>query len=156
MRTQFLRTLAVAALLSIPALALAADISVDLKNFKFIVAEDAASLFGYNEDEGKLFYYSNGKAEATVKIPADGEYDIVLKASGDKAQDVRAKFKVAVDGEAVGEETTLTADEAKEYKFPVKLKAGDHKLVVEFTNDEYKENEYDRNFYLHGATLKSK
>ncbi len=157
MRTQFVRTLlVVGALLSIPAWALAADISVDLKNFKFIVAEDAASLFGYNEDEGKLFYYSNGKAEATVKIPADGEYEIVLKASGDKAQDVRAKFKVAVDGEAVGEETTLTADEPKEYKFPVKLKAGDHKLVVEFTNDEYKENEYDRNFYLHGATLKSK
>jgi len=156
MRSPFVRALAVAALLSIPALALAADISVDLKNFKFIVAEDAASLFGYNEDEGKLFYYSNGKAEATVKIPADGEYEIVIKASGDKAQDVRAKFKVAIDSEAVGEETTLTADEPKEYKFPVKLKAGDHKLVVEFTNDEYKENEYDRNFYLHGATLKSK
>jgi hypothetical protein len=136
--------------------ALAADVTLDLKSFKFLVEEDAKSLFGYNEDEGKLFFYTGGKAEAVAKIPSDGEYEIVLKASGDKAEDVRAKFKVAVDGEAVGAETTLSADEPKEYKFSVKLKAGDMKLSVEFTNDAYKENEFDRNFYLHAATIKGK
>jgi len=35
-----------------------------------------------------------------------------------------------------------------------KAQAGEHKLVVEYTNDVYKENEYDRNFYLHGVTVK--
>src|SRR5262249_44213261 len=40
-------------------------IKVDLKSFKFKVKEDFASLFGYNEDDGKLFFYTNGPAEAT-------------------------------------------------------------------------------------------
>jgi hypothetical protein len=134
----------------------AADVSVDLKTFKFVVADDAASLFGLNEDEGKLFFYTNGKAEAVVKIPADGEYEIVLKASGDPAENEKAKFKVAVNGEAVGAETTLKENEPMEYKFTAKLKAGESKLAIEFTNDAYKENEFDRNFYLHAATIKSK
>lgn len=136
--------------------AFAADVSVDLKAFKFVVPDDAASLFGLNEDEGKLFFYTNGKAEAVVKVPADGEYDIVIKASGDPAENEKAKFKVAVNGEAVGAETTLKENEAMEYKFTAKLKAGESKLAVEFLNDAYKENEFDRNFYLHAATLKSK
>jgi hypothetical protein len=134
----------------------AADVSVDLKSFKFIVAEEAASLFGLNEDEGKLFFYTSGKAEAVVKVPADGEYDIVIKASGDPAENEKAKFKLTINGEAVGAETTLKENEPTEYKFTAKLKAGDSKLAVEFTNDAYKENEFDRNFYLHAATLKSK
>lgn len=132
----------------------AEKITVELKAFKFKVKEDLASLFGLNEDEGKLFYYSNGIAEATIKVPADGEYEIVVKASCDPAQNERAKFKVAIDGEAVGKETLLTADEAKEYKLTAKVKAGEHKLAVEFTNDVYKENEYDRNFYVHAVTLR--
>src|SRR5207245_8879174 len=37
-------------------------IKVDLKSFKFKVTDDFANLFGYNEDEGKLFFYTNGPA----------------------------------------------------------------------------------------------
>ena len=125
-----------------------------MKDFKFKVKEDQASLFGYNEDESKLFFYTNGPAEATVKVPADGDYEVVIKASGDSAQNERAKFKVSIDGEAVGKETLLTADEPKEYKLSAKLKAGERKLVIEFTNDVYKENEFDRNLYVHAVTLK--
>lgn len=130
------------------------SISVELKAFKFKVKEDQASLFGHNEDEGKLFFYTNGSAEATVKVTADGDYDIVIKASGDPAENERAKFKVSIDGKEVGKETQLSADEAKEYKIPAKLKAGNRKLVIEYTNDVYKENEYDRNLYVHAVTLK--
>ena len=78
----------------------------------------------------------------------------MIKASCDPAQNERAKFKVTLDGQEVGKETLLTADEEKEYKLPIKVKAGEHKLTIEYTNDVYKENEYDRNFYLHGVTLK--
>jgi hypothetical protein len=129
-------------------------ISVELKEFKFKVKEDQASLFGHNEDEGKLFFYTNGPAEATVKVPADGDYEVVIKASCDSAEKERAKFKLSIDDKAVGKETLLTADEAKEYKLSAKLKAGDRKLAIEFTNDAYKENEYDRNLYVHAVTLK--
>jgi hypothetical protein len=130
------------------------SISVELKAFKFKVKEDKASLFGFNEGEDKLFFYTNGEGEATVKIPADGEYEIVIKASCDSALNERAKFKLRIDGSEVGKETLLTADDPKEYKLPAKLKAGDRKLSIEFTNDAYKENEYDRNLYVHAVTLK--
>jgi hypothetical protein len=129
-------------------------ITVNLKAAKFKPAEGAgADLFGYNEDEGKLFFYTNGAAELMVKVPADGDYQIAVKASGDAALNERAKFKLAADGQAVGKETQLTADEVKEYPFTAKLKAGEHKLSIEFTNDVYKQNEYDRNLYVHGVTV---
>ncbi len=131
-----------------------APVKVDLKAVKFKVPEGVASLFGYDEGEGRLFFYTNGPAEAAVKLPADGEYEVVIKASGDTAKNERAKFKVAVDGEAVGKETQLSADEAKDYKLTAKLKGGERKLTIEFTNDEFKEGEYDRNFYVHEVTLK--
>ena len=128
-------------------------IPVDLKSFKFKVKPEMESLFGYNEGEDKLFFYTNGPAEATVKIGADGEYVVSVKASCDSAKDERAKFKVSIDGQAVGKETLLVADEEKEYKLTAKLKAGDRKLVIAFTNDVYKESEYDRNLYVHAVRL---
>ena len=130
------------------------EIKVDLATFKFKVPEEQVSLFGYNEGEEKLFYYAAAAGETMVKLPADGDYELVIKASCDPALDERAKFKVSLDGEAVGKETLLTDDLAKEYKFVLKGKAGEHKLSIEYTNDVYKEGEYDRNFYVHGVTLK--
>jgi hypothetical protein len=146
----------VAGALILPA-ALGADgeaTKVDLKAFQFKVDEDASSLFGYNEEEGKLFFYTNGRGEAAAKVAQDGEYEIVIRASCDPAEDERAKFKLAVDGQAVGDETLLTADEAKDYKFKAKLKAGEVKLSIEFTNDAYQENEFDRNLYIHAVSFK--
>jgi hypothetical protein len=159
MRKGVLASVIGAALLLAPGLHLtagdkAAPLTVDLKTFKFKVKEEHASLFGHNEDDAKLFFYTNGPAEATVKVPADGDYEVTVKASCDTAKDERAKFKLSIDGQPVGKETLLTADEAKEYKLTAALKAGDRKLVIEFTNDVYKENEYDRNLYVHGVTLK--
>jgi hypothetical protein len=127
-------------------------LSVDLKSFKF--PEGKQDLFGYNEGESKLFFYTNGTGTTTVKVPDDGEYEVVIKASCDSALNERAKFKLAIDSEAVGKETLLTSDDAKDYKFSAKLKKGDRKLAIEYTNDVYKEGEYDRNLYVHAVTLK--
>jgi Ca-dependent carbohydrate-binding module xylan-binding len=129
-------------------------IAVDLKTFTFKVRPESADLFGYNDGEGKLFYYTGGTGETTVKLPADGDYELVIKASCDPALNERAKFKVALDGQPVGMETLLTADDEKDYKLTATVKAGERKLAIEFTNDAYKENEYDRNFYVHGVTMK--
>ena len=61
-------------------------VSVDLKTFKFKVRPEMADLFGYNDGEDKLFYYAGGSGETTVKLPADGEYEIVIRASCDPAR----------------------------------------------------------------------
>jgi hypothetical protein len=159
MRNAVLTSFLGAALLLAAGLPLAAGaeadaIPVELKNFKFKVADDQASLFGHDEGAGRLFFYTNGRAEATVKVPEDGDYEVVVKASCDPAQNERAKFKVSIDGEAAGKETLLTADEEKEYTLPAKLKAGERKLVIEFTNDVFKEGEFDRNLYVYAVSLK--
>src|SRR5262245_22914229 len=105
-------------------------ITVPLKSFKFKSTAGTESLFGFSEDENRLFYYTNGAGEAVVKIPADGEYEITVKASCDPAQNERAKFKVSLDGKPVAKETLLTADDAKEYKLTASAMSGDRKLVI--------------------------
>jgi hypothetical protein len=126
-------------------------ITVDLKTFTFEPAN--SDLFGYQEDQGRLFFYTNGAGEAAVKIPADGEYMIVINAACDSALNEKAKFKLSVDGKLIDRETTLTSDDQKDYSFTTPLKAGERKLKIEFTNDAYKENEYDRNLYVHGVNV---
>ena len=158
MRTKVLWSIA-AALVFFSGLRLTAGfdggpVTIELKSFKFKVPAEQMTLFGHNEDEGKLFYYSNGTAESSFKVDKDGDYEIVIKASCDPALNEKAKFKLMVDGKEVGKETLLTADDAKDYPLATALKAGEHKIAVEYTNDIYKENEYDRNFYLHGVTVK--
>lgn len=129
-------------------------IEVPLKDFTFKVAADLASLFMFDEGEGKLAFYTNGAAEATVKVPEAGTYTIVVKASGPAALKEYPKFKVSVEGKQVGKETELTQEDPKEYTLTATLKEGANKLSIEFTNDAYKENEYDRNLYVHAVTLK--
>ena len=55
------------------------------------------------------------------------------------------------DEKGLSKETSLKADEMKDYKFNVPLKKGEHKLSIAFTNDTYKEGEYDSNFYVHAV-----
>jgi hypothetical protein len=112
--------------------------------------EDA---FRYDENEERLCFYTNLAAEATFKLKLDGEYDVVVTAAGDSAMDIKPKFKLTVDGKDVGKETSLKTDSVKMYRTPVKLKTGEHKLSVAFTNDTYKEGEYDSNLYVHGVKL---
>jgi hypothetical protein len=149
--------LGILAFMLFPGLFAAADdeakpIVVELKSFK--LPEEKTDLFGYNETDGKLFLYTNGKVASKVKVPAEGDYEIIIKASGDKALNEGAKFKLAVDGKEIGKETETSDGEPKDYKFPATLKAGERELTIEFTNDAYKEGEYDRNLYVFGVELK--
>ena len=126
-------------------------IKVDLSKVKW--GEGPAELFGYDDGESRLFYYANGTGEFTVKVPADGDYEILVTASSQPAQNEHAKFKVTVDAQPAGPETTCTGEEAKDYKITAKLAAGDRKIAVVFTNDVYKQDEYDRNFFLNGLKI---
>ncbi|HEV2949641.1 MAG TPA: carbohydrate-binding domain-containing protein [Gemmataceae bacterium] len=158
MSTRMLTSIGAITFLFHSALVIAADdakpLVVELKSFK--LPEVMADLFGYNEGDGKLFLYTNGKVTAKVKVPSEGDYEIIVKASGDKALNEGAKFKVAIDGKEVGKETETSDGEPKDYKFTATLKAGERELTIEFTNDVYKEGEYDRNLYIFGVELKKK
>ena len=115
---------------------------------------DNAELFGYDENNGRLFFYSGGTITVPVRLNGDGNYDLVISAACDEAKGEKAKFTVSVDGQVVGSEITCTTTDAKDYVLKASdLKAGEHKISIEFLNDVYKENEYDLNLYVHGVTL---
>jgi hypothetical protein len=132
------------------------DIKIELKDFKFKLANpDQADLFAFNEDEPKLCFYTNGAAEAKFKVPEDGDFDLIISASGDSAMKVFPKFRLVLDDKpdekGLSKETSLKSDDMKDYKFNVPLKKGEHKLSIAFTNDTYKEGEYDSNLYVHAV-----
>lgn len=151
------RMLVVAAVVCLTAgvVAAAEAITVELKEFK-PKGDVSADLFGYNEGEGKLFFYTNGAMEAPVDVPEDGEYTITVEASCDEAQNEKATFKLTVGDEVVAKDFALTETGTKAYKFTAKLKKGKTKLAIEFLNDKFKENEYDLNLYVHSVKLEMK
>jgi hypothetical protein len=126
-------------------------IKADVSKIKFTV--ESAELFGWDDNESRAFFFTNGLGEVTLKVPEDGDYEIVITASCQAAKGENAKFKLKVDGAQVGAETQLKSEDAKDYAFTTALKAGDRKIGTEFTNDMYKEGEYDLNFFLNGVKI---
>lgn len=115
---------------------------------------DGGDLFGYDEGEARLFFYTAGPMTLKVPVAADGDYQILVKAGCDEAMGQKAKFTVAVDGRDLGE-VTCTSTESREYAVKAPgLKAGERTITIAFLNDLYKENEYDLNFYVYGVMLK--
>jgi len=133
-------------------------IKVPLKDFKFKPKNEGSpeELLGYNEGEGKLFFYIHGTGTAEVKIPEDGEYTLTIEASCDEANKEKAKIKVMIGEEVVTKEFELKQVEPKSYDFSTKVKKGTHKLSIEFLNDLFKEGEYDLNLYVHSVKLEKK
>ena len=131
-------------------------IKLKLKDFKFTPpasVADPSQAFVYDQDGERLCFYTNGGAEAHFRLASDGDYDVVLSLAGDSAKNIRPKFKLKMDDKDVGKETSLRSDDVKDYKATFALKAGEHVLSIAFTNDMYKEGEYDSNLYLYGAKV---
>ena len=137
----------------------AADpIKLELKDFKWKPknASSSEDLGGFNEGEGKLFFYTHGVQTADLKVPEDGEYTITVEASCNMAEKQYAKFKLTVGDVEVAKEHALTQEDAKSYELTAKLKKGDAKLAIEFLNDLYKDGEYDMNLYVHSVKVEPK
>lgn len=134
----------------------AEKIEVNLEELEFDVPDDQKTLFGYDSGQGRAFFYAGGVGESTITVTKEGEYRVTVNASCQAAEGENAKFKLKMDEIDVGEEKELKSEDADDYTFLVKLKAGKHKLGIEFTNDKYKEGEYDLNFFVHAITLQSK
>jgi opacity protein-like surface antigen len=138
--------------------AVAADaVKVTLKDFKWKAAfEGGTDLGGYDENEARFFFYTNGTATGDVAIPEDGEYTITVEASCSEAQKELAKFKVSVGETVVTKEHACTEENKKKYTFTAKLKKGKQPLVVAFLNDKFKEGEYDLNLFVYAVTVEKK
>ena len=145
----------VAALLVLSAVARAEPIKLDLSDFKLTPAfKGGDDLIKY--DDNKINFYSNGTATVKLTVPADGDYTIVVDASCSEALKEKAKLTLKIGDTPIKENFELTTEDQKEYKFEAKLKKGETTLSIAFTNDAYKENEYDRNLFLHGVTVEKK
>jgi hypothetical protein len=146
-------------LVSVAGTAVAAEaITMALKDMKCKPAPgvDYADGVKYLENESKIAFYTNGTATGEFQVPKDGDYTITIEMSCDEALGEKAKVKITAGGKVVKDKFDLPATDAKEYQFTATLKKGDAKLVVEFLNDKYKENEYDLNLYVHSITIKEK
>jgi len=138
--------------------AVAADeVKVDLAKFKWKCAFDGGTdLGGYDDGEGRFFFYTNGSATGEVAIPEDGEYTITVEASCNEALKEFAKFKLSVGDVVVAKEHACTTEDKKKYTFTAKLKKGKQPLVIEYLNDVFKEGEYDRNLFVHAVKIEKK
>lgn len=147
-----------AALAALAPVALAADADkIDLSKFKWKAAFDGgAELGGYDEGEGRFNFYTNGTMTGDVIVPEDGTYTLTVEAGCSEADKVLAKFKLSVGETVVAKEHALAAEDKKAYTFEAKLKKGKQALVIEFLNDAYKENEYDRNLFVYAVKLEAK
>jgi hypothetical protein len=133
----------------------AEPIKLALSDFKMKADfEGGDALVTFQDD--KLNFYTNGTGTVKLTVPADGEYTIVVEASGTTAEKVNPKFTLKVGDKAVKEDFELTTPDQKEYKFPAKLTKGDTTLSIKFTNDAYKENEFDRNLVVHAVRVDGK
>ena len=129
-----------------------AKTTIDLR--AFAGPTDNADLFGFDENGSRLFFYAGGAITLPLRVNVDGDHDLVISAACDEANGEKAKFTVSLDGQLIGNEITCASTEERTYvvKAPG-LTAGEHKIAIEFTNDTYKENEYDLNLYVHGVML---
>jgi hypothetical protein len=133
----------------------AEPIKLDLGDFKLAPAKKGNDdLVKYENDT--ISFYSNGTASAKLMVPADGEYTIIVNASCQAALKENARFTLKVGETVVKEKFELTAESEKEYKFDVKLTKGETTLSIAYVNDVYKENEYDRNLFVHAVRVEMK
>lgn len=131
----------------------ASPTEIKLADFKVKAKNEGAGadLYGVNEGEGKIFMYVVAVATAEFEVKEDGAVKFAIEASGDMGNKSRAKFKLTIGGKEIEKEFELKQNEAKVYEFKADLKKGKQKIEIEFLNDEYKEGEYDCNFYIHSV-----
>jgi hypothetical protein len=132
-----------------PAMPSAESINVDLSGWSI----KDSPYNKYDRSANRLVFYTVGTAEGIIGVPADGNYEIVVSASGTAALGEYPQFVVLLDGTPVGQ-TSLTTEASNSYQLRTPIKAGEHKLAIQFTNDAYKENEYDRNLYIETISIR--
>jgi len=94
-----------------------------------------------------IFFRDNDTAQTNVECRTAGIYTIFLKGSSMPAQGVYAKAKVSIDDIVIKEVEIDSTTESNFKAGTMKLKAGLHKVAVQFINDYFNMRE-DRNLLL--------
>ncbi|MBK7404651.1 MAG: DUF1592 domain-containing protein [Phycisphaerales bacterium] len=103
---------------------------------------------------GGHMLYANGDVVARVDAPAAADYEIVVTAWGTPGGEEEPRLSVRVDGREVQAfAVEARRDAPAEYRVPVRLAMGNHKIVGAFTNDFYIENVADRNLAIEDISL---
>tara|TARA_R110002072_G_scaffold238769_2_gene396327 strand:+ start:233373 stop:236159 length:2787 start_codon:yes stop_codon:yes gene_type:complete len=80
--------------------------------------------------------------------PLDGEYEIDIRAKANQFGKELAKMELRVDGKVVRTFDVKGEMKADDYVHKMRLNAGQHKILVTFTNDEYVAKKGDRNLFV--------
>ena len=108
----------------------------------------------FSANAERLYFGSNGAAEAPFECAAAGRYAVVVRGGGSPAAGVFPRTRVTVDGAPAGEvEVTAESPAAFATGVTVTLAPGPHKVRVEFLNDLYKPPE-DRNLEVTAVGLR--
>ena len=90
--------------------------------------------------------HTDGLLEAEIKIPATGQYEILVKAFGTQAGADPARMSVRVDGnETRLVDVPATSESVGEYSVPWTLTEGSHRIGLAFVNDYYRPDNPDKN-----------
>lgn len=90
--------------------------------------------------------WTRGRVGAVVRVPADGDYRVVVRAYGTPAGKVWPVMALVVDA-AQAKTITVRSATYAEHAFERRLSAGVHEIAVAFLNDAVVGRE-DRNLYL--------
>jgi mono/diheme cytochrome c family protein len=104
--------------------------------------------------KGPISLFSNGDAYLNFNFPADGEYEIRVRAYADQAGSEVAKMAIRIDDKQLKvHEVHAVAGKPETYVYRHREKAGTKKLAASFINDYFNEQEKDaknrdRNLYI--------
>jgi Protein of unknown function (DUF1592)/Protein of unknown function (DUF1588)/Protein of unknown function (DUF1585)/Protein of unknown function (DUF1587)/Protein of unknown function (DUF1595)/Ca-dependent carbohydrate-binding module xylan-binding len=102
---------------------------------------------------------SAGDAMIEEQVPWPGAYQLTITASGDQAGNEPCKMQVLVDDKPIKELLVRNArDKPEDFKLPLRLRPGNRKIALRFTNDFYVEKkgdtpQQDRNLHIHFVSL---
>ena len=91
--------------------------------------------------------WANGKVQKKIRFGSDGTYRFSIRASGTPLEGVYPEFRLWIDDKAV-ETFRLEDEKPATLRGYVPVKAGDHRVGIEFVNDKSSETE-DRNLRVY-------
>lgn len=100
------------------------------------------------------FLSTNGDIYGTFEVPADGEYEIHVRAQAHQMGNEKARFVLTAGKQKLGEFEVIAHKKDEDFSRKVTLSAGSQRITASFVNDAYvAETGADRNFGVRFISL---
>lgn len=114
-----------------------------------ILPSDFRTNHGSQVDGNSVAMTSNGTILGIVKVEETARYNLTIRASGTPAENEWPKLVLEVNDRVVGKATVdAHQDSAEEFAFSARLKKGENRVAITFTNDLYIPRKEDRNLFI--------